>query len=227
MFGFLFEENFTEACVRILISAAFGVVLGIERKNHLQAIGMRTLLLISVSCALMGVLSFWGANEHGHLMGDPTRIAAGVLTGIGFIGGGAIMHQGFNIKGITTAAIIWITAALGLAVGFGMYVPALFAFALAFVGLLFFQKIENKFFPAAKVKNISLFYNGGKANIERIKEILRENNIIIRDINFSNCFQDNLLNITILVNTPDFGDFEKFSEQLKQTGNLQKISFGN
>ncbi len=186
---------------------------------------MRTLLLISVSCALMGILSFWAAAQHEHLMGDPTRIAAGVLTGVGFIGGGAIMHHGFNIKGITTAAIIWTTAALSLALGFGMYVPALFAFALALVGLKAFQKVEDVFFPAAKIKNIALVYKGGDVEIERIKEILSENGIVVRDINFCNSYDEDLLEITILVNTPGERDLKKLANELKQTGALQKFSF--
>ncbi len=222
---FVFDEKFIECCARILLSAVFGIVLGFERKNHFQAIGMRTLLLISVSCALMGILSFWAAAQHEILMGDPTRIAAGVLTGIGFIGGGAIMHQGFNIKGITTAAIIWTTAALSLAVGFGMYVPALFAFVLALVGLKAFQKVENVFFPAAKIKNICLVYKGGDVEIARIKKILSDNGIIVRDINFCNSYDDALLEITILVNTPGERDLKKLAQELEQTGELKKFSF--
>ncbi|MBD5434458.1 MAG: MgtC/SapB family protein [Treponema sp.] len=225
MFDFVFDEKFIECCARILLSGVFGIVLGIERKNHFQAIGMRTLLLISVSCALMGVLSFWAAAQHERLMGDPTRIAAGVLTGIGFIGGGAIMHQGFNIKGITTAAIIWTTAALSLAVGFGIYLPALSAFALVLVGLKAFQKVEDILFPAAKIKNIALVYKGGDVDIGRIKKILLENGIVERDINFCNSYADDLLEITILVNTPDERDLKKLAQELKQTGALQKFSF--
>lgn len=225
MFDFVCDEKFIECCARILLSGVFGIVLGIERKNHFQAIGMRTLLLISVSCALMGVLSFWAAAQHERLMGDPTRIAAGVLTGIGFIGGGAIMHQGFNIKGITTAAIIWTTAALSLAVGFGIYLPALFAFALVLVGLKAFQKVEDILFPAAKIKNIALVYKGGDVDIGRIKKILLENGIVERDINFCNSYADDLLEITILVNTPDERDLKKIAQELKQTGALQKFSF--
>lgn len=228
MFDFVFfvlDEKFVECCVRILLSAVFGIVLGFERKNHFQAIGIRTLLLISISCALMGILSFWTAGQHERLMGDPTRIAAGVLTGIGFIGGGAIMHQGFNIRGITTAAIIWTTAALSLAVGFGMYVPALFAFMLALVGLKAFQKVEDFFFPAAKIKNIGLVYKGGEVDIAHIKEILSENGIVMRDMNFCNSYEEDLLEITILVNTPGARDLKKLAQELKQTGALKKFSF--
>lgn len=225
MIGFVFDENFVEYCVRIVLSGMFGIVLGIERKNHFQAIGMRTLLLISLSCALMGILSFWAATQHERLMGDPTRIAAGVLTGIGFIGGGAIMHQGFNIKGITTAAILWTTAALSLAVGFGMYLPALFAFILALVGLKAFQKVEGIFFPAAKIKNIRLVYKGGDVNMERVKTILLENGIVMRDISFCNSYDSDVLDITILVNTPGERDLKKLAQELKQTGALQQFSF--
>ena len=135
------------------------------------------------------------------------------------------MHQGFNIKGITTAAIIWTTAALSLAVGFGIYLPALFAFALVLVGLKAFQKVEDILFPAAKIKNIALVYKGGDVDIGRIKKILLENGIIVRDINFCNSYADDLLEITILVNTPDERDLKKLAQELKQTGALQKFSF--
>lgn len=225
MFDFVFNEKVIEGCLRIFLSGVFGIVLGIERKNHFQAIGMRTLLLISVSCALMGVLSFWAVAQNERMIGDPTRIAAGVLTGIGFIGGGAIMHHGFNIKGITTAAIIWTTAALSLAVGFGIYLPALFAFLLVLAGLKAFQKVEDIFFPAAKIKTIRLVYKGGDADIERIKKILSENGIVLRDMSFSNSYDDDLLDITILVNTPNERDLKKLAQELRQTGSLQKFSF--
>ena len=105
-------DNFYLDCI-VKLGAAFlcGLLLGLERKRRFHSVGMRTLILISVSSMLLGIISYTMA-DLGAVKGDPTRIAAGVVTGIGFIGGGAIMHLGMNIKGLTSAAIIWAACAM-------------------------------------------------------------------------------------------------------------------
>lgn len=100
--------------IRIATSFFCGIILGLERRSKQHAVGIRTLALISISSALLSILSINMASA-GNGAGDPTRIAAGVITGIGFIGGGAILRQGLNIRGITTAAIIFTASAIGLA----------------------------------------------------------------------------------------------------------------
>ncbi len=218
------NENFLLNCLlKIILSAAFGIILGIERKNHLQAIGIRTLFLISISCALMGILSAYAASQNINNLGDPTRIAAGVITGVGFIGGGTILHQGFNIKGITTAAVIWATATLGLAIGHGLYLPSVFAFVLFIIGLPIFEKIEEKFFPAAKIKTIRLSYQSDEADIQLVKKIITDSGIIVRDENFSQSFTDDKLKLAILVNAPDNIDFAAIGKKFKETGDLIKF----
>ncbi len=81
----IFADHFmAECCFKIFLSAAFGIILGVERSNRMHAIGIRTMLLITTSCALLGVLSYYGAENPAKALGDPTRIAAGVVTGVGF-----------------------------------------------------------------------------------------------------------------------------------------------
>ena len=122
---------------RICLSFICGVCIGWERKNRQQIIGIRTLLLICISSTLLGILSEYSAiSIPGGKIGDPSRISAAVITGIGFVGGGAIMHRGFNVKGVTTAALIWATSAIGLALGDGLYIPALFVFVLIINSLI-------------------------------------------------------------------------------------------
>lgn len=108
---FIFFQNhiYTEYAFRIFLSLIFGSLLGFERKLKKQIAGIRTLVMISVSSTLLSILSM-EMSQNSLSNGDPTRIAAGVITGIGFVGGGAIMKQGLNIKGLTTASIIFATA---------------------------------------------------------------------------------------------------------------------
>ena len=117
---------------RLVLAAAIGAGVGIEREVHGHPAGMRTHLLVALGAGLFTVLSvhgFPGSN------GDPARIAAQVVSGIGFLGAGAILKEGFTIRGLTTAASLWSTAALGMAAGLGQYVIAIAATAIVLVSL--------------------------------------------------------------------------------------------
>ena len=131
------DWNFICDCIiKLCLSFVCGFILGIERKSRQQTVGMRTLILISVSSTLLALLSSYMALVNDIHQGDPSRIAAGVVSGIGFLGGGAILHQGLNIKGLTSAAIIWAAAALGLAIGSGLYIQSFAALAIIVFSLL-------------------------------------------------------------------------------------------
>lgn len=221
-----FADNFVfECCFKVFLSAVFGIIFGVERSNRMHAIGIRTMLLITTSCALLGILSYYGAEHPAKAVGDPTRIAAGVVTGVGFLGGGVIMHQGFNIKGITTAAIIWTAAALGLSVGYGLYIPAVVVFVLVILTLPLFKRIERAYFPASRVKTIHLIYSNDDVDIDQVKKILSSCRIFLRDINYSNSFEEDKFKVEIIVNTPAIVDFAALGKKLKKTGELAKFSF--
>lgn len=225
-FNNIFADHFVmESCFKIFLSAVFGIILGVERSNRMHAIGIRTMLLITTSCALLGVLSYYGAENPAKALGDPTRIAAGVVTGVGFLGGGVIMHQGFNIKGITTAALIWTAAALGLSVGYGLYIPSIIVFVLVILTLPLFKKIERTYFPASRIKTIHLIYSNDDVDMESVKKILSSCGIFLRDINYSNSFDEDKFKVEIIVNTPAIVDFAALGKKLKKTGELAKFSF--
>lgn len=108
--------------IRILLAAFLGGLVGIEREIHGRAAGLRTHILVSTGAALFTITSISIALSYGRLgAADPSRIAAQVVTGIGFLGAGAIIRYGASIRGLTTAASIWAVSAIGLAVGAGMY----------------------------------------------------------------------------------------------------------
>jgi len=117
--------------LRLLLAAIGGAAIGLEREIHDHPAGMRTHLLVAMGSALFTILSGIGYVDAFHqgaaAAPDPTRIAAQIVTGIGFLGAGAIIHQGSIIRGLTTAASLWATAAVGLAIGTGQYVLGLIA----------------------------------------------------------------------------------------------------
>jgi putative Mg2+ transporter-C (MgtC) family protein len=138
-----------DVSVRLLTALAVGAAIGMERSYSGRAAGFRTHALVSVSTALLMLVTVF---EHawvnqvtaGRLVIDPTRMAQGIMTGIGFLGAGAIIKSGPTIHGLTTAASIWMTAAIGILVGIGFYFPALLAAAITMGVLTVFRWIEAK-----------------------------------------------------------------------------------
>ncbi len=130
--------------IRMLIAAFLGALIGLERELHGCAAGLRTHILVSMGAALFMLISIHVAEAYGHFGDvDASRIAAGVVTGIGFLGAGAIIRYGSSIRGLTTAASIWAISAIGLATGAGMYEAAVIT---TFIGLviLFLSRVEEK-----------------------------------------------------------------------------------
>jgi putative Mg2+ transporter-C (MgtC) family protein len=131
----------TELVLRLLLAAALGAALGVEREIRQKPAGLRTNMLIAFGSALFVIVSI----AFGNAGGTPDRIAASVVTGVGFLGGGAILRSGINVRGMTTAATIWVDAAIGLAAGAGLYAIALAATAIALVVLAVLPPIESYF----------------------------------------------------------------------------------
>ena len=122
-----------EMTLRILLAAALGAILGYQRERAGKLVGLRTHILICVGAALFTVASLYGFGA----VADPARVAAGIVVGIGFLGGGAIIRTGEGIiAGLTTAATIWVVAAIGLAAGAGLYLASAVVTAIALIVLL-------------------------------------------------------------------------------------------
>src|SRR5436190_8412037 len=129
-----------EALLRLALAAALGGVIGIERELREREAGFRTHMLVALGSALFTIVSAYGfhaflSSGASVIRADPTRIAAQIVTGIGFLGAGAIIRQGLSVRGLTTAATLWVVAAIGLAVGAGYYSGALITTAIVLLAL--------------------------------------------------------------------------------------------
>ncbi|MHC1748975.1 MAG: MgtC/SapB family protein [Cellulosilyticaceae bacterium] len=129
---------YLELGLRILIGGILGGIIGLERKHRFKQAGFKTHFLVGLGSTLIMVVSRYGFLDMPGIV-DPTRIAAQVVSGIGFLGAGTIMVNRENVTGLTTAAGLWVTAAIGLAIGNGMYVLAVLSTALVVVGLEIFS----------------------------------------------------------------------------------------
>jgi putative Mg2+ transporter-C (MgtC) family protein len=135
-----------ELLVRIVAAAVLGGLIGLEREMGDQPAGFRTHLLVSLGSALFTMVGAYGVVP---LVGqeatrfDPTRVAAQIVTGIGFLGAGAILRQGLTVRGLTTAAALWVTAAIGMAVGLGYWAGAAFSALVTIVSLYGLKRVER------------------------------------------------------------------------------------
>jgi putative Mg2+ transporter-C (MgtC) family protein len=139
----MFEPLSTDIIIRLCLAALLGAVLGFERERHGRPAGLRTHLLVSLGSAGFMILSPLVAEMGKGVPADPGRIAAQVVSGIGFLGAGAIVKEGVNIRGLTTAACLWIAAAIGMTAGAGFFLEAVFICGLAIVALVIFPYIES------------------------------------------------------------------------------------
>lgn len=139
------EFNVITVAVRLILSMILGGAVGLERGKQGRAAGMRTHIFVCIGSALTVMIGFFSNVQLGY-SSDPMRIAAQVISGIGFLGVGTILIKGrFQITGLTTAAGLWATATIGLALGAGFYEGALLAFAIALVTVTLLHRVEAKF----------------------------------------------------------------------------------
>jgi putative Mg2+ transporter-C (MgtC) family protein len=136
-----------EIILRIVIAAILGAVIGLERERQAQPAGLRTHIILVVGATLTMALSINLAIQFRPLVpnGDPARLAAQVVSGIGFLGAGAILRYGPNIKGLTTATSLWTMAIVGLAIGAGHYASGIAATAISLIALIILNVIEKRF----------------------------------------------------------------------------------
>jgi len=147
-----------EIAVRLLLAVVLGGLIGVERERVNRPAGFRTHILVCSGSALIMLVSAYGFSGQvgeGFLV-DPGRIAAGVVTGIGFLGAGTILQQRGSVRGLTTAATIWVVSGVGLAAGIGFYLGAILTTFFVLVSLLLLRRAENHFFVRRRLKHLRI-----------------------------------------------------------------------
>ena len=209
--------------MRLAAAAALGGVIGIERELREREAGFRTHMLVSVGAALFTLVSAYAWTDFAFSQAsgvtfDPTRIAAQIVTGIGFIGAGAIIRQGLTVRGLTTAATLWMVAAIGMACGAGFYWAAVIATAIALVGLgplrFVSQRIGDR--PNRRELEVEL---DAKASAAPVLAALEQLGVSVSS--FSIGARGDARQVTCVVELPHGGASE---EVLLRLGELEEIS---
>lgn len=174
-----------EAVLRLVLALLLGGVIGYERQSCNKAAGLRTHILVCVGSALIMILS---VNIYYSVQGltnaDPARLAAQVVSGIGFLGAGTIMKEGPTVKGLTTAASIWVVSGVGLAAGAGYYFSAFAATALVFLTLSMLYRVEKKLNRRECDCNFVVSITNAPGQVGRVCSCLGDSGLNIHDIKF-------------------------------------------
>lgn len=220
--------NLLGAAFKLLLSVILGSMVGLERRRKGQIAGMRTFSLICMGATLAMLVSIYIPQEYlGLKNGDPGRIAAQVISGVGFLGAGAIINMKGSVKGLTTAAGIWATAAIGLAIGAGMYVISITAVVLILFVLTIAEGLEKKLFHVNESKIIRVKTRGIIEDLTPYHKVLTDYNIHIVDefIRHDYANKHSVINFIILVK--GHFDFMSLFREMQQITETSSITLSN
>lgn len=205
-----------ENLIKLIISAVLGGLIGIERQVGGQYAGFRTQMLVCLGSCLFTIASLHVHNIYGTNT-DPARIAAQIVVGIGFLGAGVILKHGVTIRGLTTAATLWIVSAIGMAVGFGQYTVAFFTFFLVFLNLVIFRNIED-ILPRNRYSTLIIRSRG--TDELKMSEFLKGFNIKVLDTKVRFYKKEGIIEQEFSLRYRDNSQFRDFLRTLKDIPDL-------
>lgn len=200
--------------LQIVVAAGLGGAIGLEREVSAQPAGLRTHMLVTLGAALFTLV---GADT---LHADPTRIAAQVVTGVGFLGGGAILREGATVRGLTTAASLWLTAAVGLSVGLRQWTAAVLTTVLGLAVLLLVKRIERDLLPGRRVLEVTLAIEKGTPLDRVMDEVL----LILPRSSVLRVSYDNTGQQLVVSAQPYKGSLTGIAEQLRALGGVHGVA---
>ena len=224
-----FQIQDSEILIRIVFSIVLGSVIGLERELTNKAAGLRTQIMVCLGACIFTILSIYGFSTAVSIypIGDPSRVAAQIITGIGFIGAGTVLRQGLTVTGLTTASTLWIVAAIGMACGCGKISIATVSTILAVAILVLIRIFELKIMPhnLKHLKKLKLSFVCNYDEYDTVYKKLVEAFPDIFDYNHKTVDEDaNKLKISARIYSNDKNPVMKIYKQLDDMKNLQSIS---
>ena len=215
-----------EIILRLFLGTLLGGIIGFERQTHGRPAGFRTQLLVCVACVLLMIISE-NYYAHGHrteeyVRLDPTRIAAGAMTGIGFLGAGVILKTGLSVQGLTTAACIWIVAAIGLAVGVGQYLAAITGAVITFISLWMLRIVETRI-PRLTYRYVTLVTDeAGDENT--LKSLFEEHGFRVSKMDYEMAIHEKQKSFIFTISSRSRVPIKQLIDKVSGLGYVKKIS---
>lgn len=212
-----------EIIFKLALAAILGGLIGLERESLNRPAGLRTYTLVSVGSALAMVVSLDMYFQYYQTVNaDPGRIAAQVVSGIGFLGAGTIMREGATVRGLTTAAGLWVVACIGLAVGAGLYIPAIVTTILILFILIYFIRFEELFTGLREYKGLVMLVEDRPGQVGIIGSILGDLGVLIKNIQLTRLEGEDL-EIELLLHLPPNVGISDVVDELSSVKGLRNI----
>ena len=222
------DTVYYEITLRLVSAMAVGGLIGLERTYHGRPAGFRTHALVCLStCLLMLVTVYESRGSRRIIQGsitlDPTRMAQGIMTGIGFLGAGAIMKEGLTVRGLTTAASIWITAAIGILVGIGFYFPAVLATVLTLGTLSLFRWIEGKIPSQFYAHFVVRFAREATLPETELRRLVAEHGFTIANLNYRLNSEEGFFEYRMVIRTDRADNARTLTETLSRLDSVKEF----
>ena len=226
---FLSDGVYIDITLRLIASLLVGGLIGLERSYHGRPAGFRTHALVCLSTSLLMLVtvfeSYWFPSiSQGRITFDPTRMAQGIMTGIGFLGAGTIMREGLSVRGLTTAASIWITAAIGILLGIGFYFPAVFATVLTLGTLSAFRWIENMIPAQFYAHFVVRFARNETMPEDEMRRLLTQHGFTIANLNYRLDINSNFIEYRMVIRTNRAENATRLTDVLNKIGSVKEFS---
>lgn len=222
------DVNLVSSVFKLVLSMLLGCAVGYERKRKGQMAGVRTFSLIAMGATLAMIISIYVPQEYlGLKNGDPGRIAAQVVSGIGFLGAGAIIQMKGSVRGLTTAAGIWIVAAIGLAVGAGLYVVSVVATGLILIVLMYIERFEHHYTLGHEARTVTIETSVIVPDIATYRQVMQEHNVTLTNYYLSLNYTEQTSKISLVILVRDGFDFIEFFDRLRTTYPTSSITLAN
>lgn len=220
--------NAVGSIFKLTLSFILGAIVGLERRHKGQTAGMRTFALITMGAALAMIVSIYIPQEHfGLKNGDPERIAAQVISGIGFLGAGAIIQMKGSVRGLTTAAGMWVSACIGLAVGAGMYILSIAACFLILFVLLSLEILEKKWLRSSEQKIVRLKVNYIVTDTASFRNSFKKYGVHLSDEFLRFDYTQGTTTINFMVRSRSNTDFIALFDDLHSKGQVLSLTLTN
>ncbi len=206
-----------QVAIRLLLAAALGAIIGFERERQNQPAGLRTHIILAIGATLAMILSITLPINFRALTGgnaDPARLAAQVVSGIGFLGAGAILRFGTNVKGLTTAASLWTMAVVGLTIGAGLYYPAVGTAILLLISLTLLNVLEKRLIRAYTNWTVTFQAIDRPKLVDEFHAAVVALDQKVKTLGFSKDVAENLLTIEATILTVENENVDRLVEDL-------------
>lgn len=212
-----------EIVLRLVIACILGGVIGFERESLDRPAGLRTHILVCVGSTLMMLVSIYGFIGIETINKDPGRIAAQVVSGIGFLGAGTILREGLTVTGLTTAASLWVVAGIGLAIGAGLFFAGIAGTALVFLTLVFLGQAERRHWTSKSRDRIKMIIRDQPGQLGKVGTFFGKHGIGIHNITMHHVHDQKVIKLEFVLKIPANADMIKIFAELTEIDGVLSI----